>query len=365
MNRYIILILLFMAMCILGAIYYVSKKIFNIIGKYTEKISFKMVIFFVTISVIYIVYFKSIFIAMLLYMTLLFIVCDLIKIIFMIFKRENRLKKICRKLYCNGILVLVIAFILMLYAAFNSRNPVVTNYNIQINKQLDTDINIVMISDIHAGITDENLFDKMVKMVNKENPHIICLVGDIFDERSNDEIIEKACSAFSKMKSVYGIYYVNGNHDKGILEKFKNKMENVGVTFLEDTGKLIDNKFYIVGRNDEGMSGSSSANLNRGKISNIIKDYNKKYPIIVLDHRPENIKEAKDAEVDLQLSGHTHAGQLFPGNFFIELVNDVCYGYENDGNYNIVVSSGFGTWGFPVRTGSPCEIVKVILQGKN
>ena len=104
----------------------------------------------------------------------------------------------------------------------------------------------------------------------------------------------------------------------------------------------------------------------RKTVKELTDPLNKKYPIILMDHRPFEIKKAKNVGVDLQLSGHTHANQLGPAGTLDELflhLNEVVYGHKKDGNYNIIVTSGYGTWGMPVRVGSPCEIVNVSLTG--
>lgn len=82
-------------------------------------------------------------------------------------------------------------------------------------------------------------------------------------------------------------------------------------------------------------------------------------PVLLLSHRPTGLAEAKEMEVDLELSGHTHHGQLFPANLMTSMIYDVSYGHMQDGNFQIIVSSGYGTWGYPIRTGSWSEMVRI------
>ena len=93
-----------------------------------------------------------------------------------------------------------------------------------------------------------------------------------------------------------------------------------------------------------------------------MEDINKEFPVILLDHRPVGIDESKENDIDLQLSGHTHAGQIFPINFLSSISNDLNYGYMKDDNFNIIVTSGCGTWGVPIRIGSSTEIVNIKLS---
>jgi predicted MPP superfamily phosphohydrolase len=216
-----------------------------------------------------------------------------------------------------------------------------------------------MISDIHVGTSvKEHQIDNMLEKINEQNPDIVCLAGDIFDENSSDEMIEYLCEALGKIEVKYGIYYITGNHDGNMKDKFSDKFEKYNIYIIDEKAILINDSFYLVGRADD-VTG------NRGSVENILQGINKEYPIILLDHRPVNINEAENSGVDLQLSGHTHNGQIYPFNYFVGLANDVSYGHKKYGNYNIIVSSGYGTWGFPVRTGSSAEIVKVVLQGKS
>ena len=93
-----------------------------------------------------------------------------------------------------------------------------------------------------------------------------------------------------------------------------------------------------------------------------MKDADKTLPIIVLNHRPEQLVEAENENVDLQLSGHTHKGQLFPGNLVTGYLNEKDYGYFKKGDFNLIVSSGYGTWGPPIRIGSKSEIVNIKIN---
>lgn len=304
---------------------------------------------------------RSAFAAMVLYMFMMFLIVDILRIILLKTDKKRILLTPLVKIYCHGLLIAGIGFLITLYSAYNAKNPHVTEYQVQIDKYMENDINIVLLSDIHAGTAvQEHQFDRMLEKVNELNADIICLAGDIFDESSDEQIIRYACETFSKMHSVYGVYYITGNHDKGIMEDFEGLLLAAGVKIMDDSAVFIDDRFYLVGRTDLGMEGETE----RTSVGRLLEQADTSYPVILLDHRPTALEEAGGTCVDLQLSGHTHAGQIFPGNIIVDIFNDVGYGYKNYHGLNVIVSSGYGTWGFPIRVGSRSEIVKVILQGK-
>ena len=343
-------------------VYYIAKKVQRIFCCYG--INIKRIYMFIAIGIIggIIVVTSSLFAATALYMCLLFLLVDLLKLLLKKINKENKGFRFLLKIYGHGILIVIIALVLTIYSAYNAKNQQVTEYIVKIDKEMQGDLNIVMLSDIHAGTSvNEHQFDNMLDKVNELEADIILLVGDIFDESSSNEIIRYGCETFSKMQSVYGTYFITGNHDKGILNKFEDKMIDAGVKIIDDTVSLIDNKFYLVGRTDLGMEGETK----RTSLNTLLEQVDDSYPIILLDHRPTKLDEVKDSIVDLQLSGHTHAGQIFPMDVFVYLFNEVVYGHKVFDDLHVIVSSGYGTWGFPIRVGSPCEIVNVILQGKN
>ncbi len=343
-------------------VYYMANKLHHILSCY--EITLKKLYSYIITGVVglIIVAARSAFAAMIIYMFMMFVIVDIIRLVLKLIDKKRLILKPLVKVYCHGMLVVGIGLGITIYSAYNAKNQHVTKYQVMIDKDISSDINIVMLSDIHAGTSvKEHQFDHMLERVNELNADIICLAGDIFDESSDDRIIQYACETFSKMHSVYGVYYITGNHDKGILNKFEETLTEAGVKIIDDTVTFIDNRFYLVGRTDLGMEGEKE----RTSLEELLEQVDSSYPVILLDHRPTEIEEAKGTCVDLQLSGHTHAGQIFPGNILVELFNDVGYGYENYDKLNVIVSSGYGTWGFPIRVGSHCEIVNVILQGRN
>ena len=274
----------------------------------------------------------------------------------------NQLNKNLKKIYCNGISVFIIVFILVGFGIWNAQNQVVTNYEVNINKDAGeiTSLNVVMISDVHMGITiKENGVNKMVNSINELNPDIVLFCGDIFDENTPTKLKEYSREAFKNIKSKYGVYDITGNHEysAGDLSETISYFEDANIKFLQDESIKIADSFYIVGRNDPANKRVTGQEVK--PLSDILKDVDKSLPIIVLNHRPENLEEAETENVDLQLSGHTHNGQIFPGNLVTNYLNEKDYGHLIKDNFNLIVSSGYGTWGPPMRIGSKSEIVNI------
>lgn len=263
------------------------------------------------------------------------------------------------------VVVFIIVSIIVFLGNLNKRDIIITNLDLQIPKQkskIDS-LNIVLASDIHLSPIDgEKLLPKLVDKINSLNPDIILFAGDIVDDKA--EILEEQGigKSFLRLKSKYGLFTINGNHEfiNGI-ESSVRYAEKLGMTVLRDTAVLIDSSFYLIGRDDttkirfEGVNRKSLASIVQGLDS---------YPKILLDHTPFNLSDAVQNKIDLQLSGHTHHGQIWPANLITSMIYEISWGYKKKSNTHFYVTSGAGTWGPPVRTGSKSEIVNIKITFK-
>ena len=225
-----------------------------------------------------------------------------------------------------------------------------------------TELNIVMFSDLHLSpVNNESFLHKIVKKVNALNPDIILLPGDIVDDKA--EILSRNCIGvgLKNLKSKYGVFSSTGNHEfiNGV-ERSVNFAKEFGITVLRDEYVKIDNSFYVVGRED--VSKSSFRKERRKKLNDIISQMHDNLPVILLDHTPVKLNEAVENKIDLQLSGHTHNGQMFPLNFITKLIYEVSWGYLKKENTHFYVSSGVGSWGPPVKLASDAEIVNIKIK---
>ena len=304
----------------------------------------------------------AIYLGIFIYSILIFLIVDVLRLILKKMNLSLSVRETLKKIHFNGISVFIIIFILVGFGIWTAQNKVVTNYEVNIDKDAGeiTSLNVVMISDVHMGITiNENGVNEMVNSINKLTPDIVLFCGDIFDENTPTKLKEYSRETFKNIKSKYGVYDITGNHEymAGNLSETISYFEDGKIKFLKDEPIKIANSFYIVGRNDTLNKRVTGQDVE--PLKDIMKDVDKSLPIIVLNHRPESLKEAEAEGVDLQLSGHTHNGQIFPGNLVTNYLNEKSYGYLKKDNFNLIVSSGYGTWGPPMRIGTISEIVNI------
>ena len=133
----------------------------------------------------------------------------------------------------------------------------------------------------------------------------------------------------------------------------------IGVQMLMDEAVLINDQFYLIGRND-------LTDDNRKEVAEFVGNFDRSKPIIMMDHQPKEFTTAEKSGVDLLLLGHIHRGQLAPAHLITSRIFENDWGYLQKGTFHSIVSSGFGTWGPPLRIGSRAEVVIIHLSfGKN
>ncbi|WP_105615496.1 metallophosphoesterase [Vallitalea okinawensis] len=267
------------------------------------------------------------------------------------------------------ILGILLTGIIILVGVFTAYDVKQTSYSITTDKMEEGEkLSIAMIADVHLGVSITSInIEKYAKEIEKQKPDIVLLVGDIFDDSTKKEEMEKTSIILGDIKSTYGTYYVYGNHDTAPHNMFSELNEDMvldnllknGINVINDETVLIDDWFYLVGRND------ISIDNNRESFHNLIKDIDLSKPVIVLDHQPLELDVLADKGVDLALSGHTHNDQIFPGNLIVGLIYNNSYGLKTIGDFNSVVTSGIGTWGTPIRLGTISEYVLIELIGRS
>lgn len=220
-------------------------------------------------------------------------------------------------------------------------------------------LRIVAISDLHLGYgIGKNEFESWVEKINKENPDIVLIAGDIVDSSVRPLDDQNIAESFKKIKAPLGIYSCVGNHEfLSDLRKSSDFIKRSGVKLLRDEAILVDSSFYIVGRDDK-------SNKRRKQLNTIVDSLDKSKPIVLLDHQPFHLEEAEKNNIDLQLSGHTHKGQVWPISMMTNAMYEIDHGYLKKGNTHIYVSSGIGIWGGKFRIGTQSEYVVITLKGK-
>ena len=235
-----------------------------------------------------------------------------------------------------------------------------THLTIAVNKKAGQlgSLRVAMASDIHMGnVHGRKTIARMVNTINEQRPDIILLVGDIFDGSPETVIKNDMGIELRQLRSKYGVYFVNGNHER-TGERGQIAFDYLishGIQPLLDSLVLIDGSFYLVGRKDRSTH-------ERKSIPELLNDADMQLPVIMLDHQPYNLEEAEQAGVDLQLSGHTHHGQMFPLNYITRKIYEHDWGFLQKGKTNFYISCGVGTWGPPIRTAGHSEVVIIDLE---
>jgi len=260
--------------------------------------------------------------------------------------------------------IVAVGVIILLWAGYlNARDLQVTTLRLRLRQSCGNmkRLNLVFLSDLHLGVTVNSAFLKRaIFQVNSLKPDLVLLVGDIVDMDIR-EIDEMGCGRLlSRIRAPLGVYAVTGNHEYITGEEESvSYLSGVGITFLRDRVIKINNSFYLAGRED-------LSSIRRGgekrSLRSVLRGLDPGCPIILMDHRPARIDEAVEEGVDLLLCGHTHHGQLFPLNLLTGIFYPVSWGYVRQGETQVYVSSGAGTWGPPVRIGNIPEIVEIKIE---
>ncbi len=224
-------------------------------------------------------------------------------------------------------------------------------------------IKIALMSDIHLGAAGSLArLEKSVSLVNGMDADLVCIAGDIFnDEFHSVKDPEKAKELLLSLSARYGVFAVLGNHDSGdTLSQMRAFLEEAGVRLLLDEAVEIEGRFVLAGRLDLRPIGKTEGPA-RGELEAFLPET--ALPVIVMDHNPAEA-ERYGSEVSLVLSGHTHRGQIFPGSLITSAMYAADYGvYQKDGaSPYVVVSSGAGLWGPPMRVGTKNEVVEILFS---
>jgi predicted MPP superfamily phosphohydrolase len=222
-------------------------------------------------------------------------------------------------------------------------------------------LTIAMASDIHLGtVIGPRKAEKLVSMLNGMNADIILLVGDVVDEDIAPVIRKDIGRSLLKLNARYGVWGITGNHEYiGGADKAVKYLTEHRITFLRDTFVVIDNRFTLAGREDRDKPRFTG--IQRQSLKKVLEGADPSLPLILMDHQPFQLDSVAAADVDLQLSGHTHHGQIWPFNYITQAMYTLSWGYLKINNTNFYVSCGYGTWGPPIRLGNRPEVVRITL----
>jgi len=268
--------------------------------------------------------------------------------------------------FCASLAAILLTVCTVGYGIYNATQIKHVAYTIPTKESARSDgMKIVLVSDLHLGaINSEKRLETLVHEINRLEPDLVCIAGDIFNDNYYAiQDPDRAIGLFRQIKSTYGVYASLGNHDSGrTFERMLEFLERSHIKLLNDEYELIDNRLVLIGRVDPSPIGGFG-DLARKDISDLIESLDGDMPVVVMDHTPSNLDDYNE-EVDLVLSGHTHKGQLFPAELVTNALFEVDYGYyrRDASSPHVIVTSGAGTWGMPMRVGTNNEIVSIELK---
>lgn len=255
--------------------------------------------------------------------------------------------------------VYILTTLILIAGYINAKIPKINHYNLSIDKSFGTreNLRIVAVSDIHLGtLIGKKRLNHLPEMINSQKPDIVLFAGDTFDEDIAPVVNNGLGKYFEKIKAPLGIFAIPGNHEYfGNVEQKLNYLKAHGVNVLVDSSILIDSSFYLIGRDDR---------KNRKGIFDLCTFVDKSKPLILLNHQPFNLKESAENGIDLQISGHTHHGQLWPFGYITNAIFELSRGYKKIESTHFIVSTGYGTWGPPIRLGNRPEILVIDISNK-
>lgn len=279
-----------------------------------------------------------------------------------------------------GIMILTAVLVFTVYGSIHARHIYKTSYQVTINKTCPgrKQLKVVLIADLHLGYNSGlSQVRRVVEKTNEGKPDLVCIAGDIFDNEyravKDPHKIERE---LAKIQSTYGTYACWGNHDinEKILGGFtfgtkkhssddkqmRGFLTRSNVKVLDDKTVLVGQSFYLAGRKDPSKARKMGSG--RKDPGELLEGCDLSKPVIVMDHEPKELKELSGEGADLDLSGHTHDGQIFPGNVLTSLMWENSCGYKKIGTMSSVVTSGAGVWGPPMRVGTKSEVCEITVR---
>ncbi|SFP71415.1 hypothetical protein SAMN05421810_103178 [Amycolatopsis arida] len=220
---------------------------------------------------------------------------------------------------------------------------------------------IALLSDIHLGpIIGRDLTRRIVEIVNAERPDAVAIVGDLVDGSVAD--LADAAAPLADLRSTHGTFFVTGNHEyySGYAQWVEH-VRTLGITPLRNAHTVVTHhggRFVLAGVNDA----TAYQWQDPADVGAALRGRDPELPAVLLAHQPVDVEDAVRHGVDLQLSGHTHGGQLAPFDLAVRLQQGVVGGHYSYGDTQLYVTRGAGFWGPPVRVGAPPEITVVELR---
>lgn len=269
-------------------------------------------------------------------------------------------------LWQGGIASIASTIAMLMHGYFHGKRMRLTRYTIHTPLPVPGgEFRIGLISDVHMGLTiDEAQLLRELDRLSDERPDLLIIAGDLVDDRTTPAQMRAACAGVGAFPSKYGSYFVYGNHDLAnhgpkppySKQELDQALLEHGVTILDDQSISIAG-ITLVGRHDITFS----RDVKRKSVEELLSSADRSKPIVMVDHQPREHQECAKAGVTLQLSGHTHAGQVWPMSWLIQLFS-FAYGHKRFGEMFAIISAGMGNRGSVLRSGCTAEMVLIRLQ---
>jgi len=291
-----------------------------------------------------------------LYLFLFILALDILLLFNRLFKIISSEKfKTTRFKFSGLVSVLALSALVVIAGIINFNTIRISDYKIDIPARSSPikHLKIAFVADFHLkNGTSKNFVERFARKIELINPDLMIFGGDIVEGDREDANLEQFEHILAGIKARYGVYAVLGNHEHYAGQDRGSFFDKSGMTVLSDTIVKPDNLFNLAGRNDSHI-------MTRKPLGELLKSVTDTLPVILIDHRPTEIGQVSRTSVDIQLSGHTHNGQLFPINLITRKVYVLSWGYKKIGNTHFFVTSGIRLWGPPVRTTGKSEIMVI------
>jgi hypothetical protein len=285
--------------------------------------------------------------------TLLFDILLLINRIFKVLPAETLNTTRFKFTGLSAILILALGVVITGIINFNTIRT--SEYKIEVPARSSTlkHLKIAFVADFHLQKgTDVHFVERFARKIELIKPDLMIFGGDNVEGDREDENLQPYEEILASIKARFGVYAVLGNHEHYAGKNVGNFFNRSGMTVLSDSIVFPGNLFNLAGRNDSHIR-------TRKTIGELLEPVNDSLPLILIDHRPTETEEVSKTRVDVQLSGHTHNGQLFPVNLITRKVYILSWGYKKIRNTHFFVTSGIRLWGPPVRTTAKSEIMVI------
>lgn len=283
-----------------------------------------------------------------LYMVMFLVVCDLVRLFVPTFS--------------SGFLISLSLTLITLGAGYiNYRNPRIEHIDISLDKPLGVkQMKIVALSDVHIGYgTGKRALARYVALIMEQQPDMILIAGDLIDNSIRPVANERMEEELNRLHAPLGVYMAAGNHEfiSGV-EACQEFLAKTPINFLRDSAASPTNHLRVICRDDK-------SNRHRKPLAELVAPIDASHTTILLDHQPNELATTDSLRIDLQISGHTHRGQIFPLNLLVDRMYEQSHGYRQRAYSHIYVSSGLSLWGPPFRIGTHSDMAVITLRGND